>query len=135
MSVVYPHINTIAILVAAAAQFVLSWLWYMPGMPTGRIWMAEMGQTEAPAPSPKLALYYIGAVLTAWVIAMTYAWAKGAGLSDGITIGVFLSVPIIAMEVAGGLAMNGRSMAYILVQSGYALIGYAIMGAIIAVMP
>ena len=130
----YPHLNLVAILVAAAAQFALGWLWYMPGSPTGKRWMAEMGMTSQPAPSPKLALWLISAVLTAWVLAMTYGWAQGAGVGDGITIGLMLSLPVVATEVTDGLAMSGRSMAYILIQSGYWLVGYAIMGAIIGVM-
>lgn len=134
MSIAYPAINLIAILAAAVAQFVLGWLWYMPGSPTGKQWMAEMGMTSAPAPSPKMALWLVHAVIAAWVIAMVYGWAGGAGLPDGIKVGLILALPAVAMEIAGAMTMNGRSGAYVLIQSGYALIGYALMGAIIATM-
>ena len=96
--------------------------------------MAEMGMTSQPTPSPRMALWLVPSVLAAWVIAMTYGWAQGAGAGDGITIGLMLALPTVAVEIAGGLAMTGRSMAYILTQSGYALVGYALAGAIIGIM-
>ena len=127
-------ISLTAILAAAVAQFVLGWLWYMPGSPTGKRWMAEMGMTSAPAPSPMMALWLVHAVVAAWVIAMVYGWAGGAGVPDGIKLGVVLSLPAITMEIAGAMTMSKRSGAFVLIQSGYALIGYALMGAIIGGM-
>lgn len=133
MSVVYPHITLIAVLVAAVAQFVLGWIWYMPSV-FGNRWMTEHGIVQMPRPSPKLLLYLIGAVLTAWVVAMTYAWAGGNGLGDGLKIGAMLSIPMIATETAGGIAMARRSAQYILIQDGYSLVGFAMMGAIVAIL-
>lgn len=134
MSVVLPQVNLVAIAVAAVVQFILGWLWYMPSMPTGRLWMRESGMTTPPAPSPKLALWLVHALIAAWVIAVVYTWAGGGGLAAGICIGLILAVPAATMEIAGGMTMNSRSAGFIAVQAGFALVGYGLMGAIIGAL-
>lgn len=134
MSVAYPQIDLITILIAAVAQFALGWLWYMPGSPTGRIWMAGVGMTQPPAPSPKMGLWFVHAVVAAWLVAMVYAWAKGAGPVDGISVGLMVGLPGAVGAIVEGMTMSPRSGAFLAVQAGYALVGGALMGAVIGLL-
>ena len=126
-------INILAVVVAAIAQFVLGWVWYSPGV-FGKQWATAQGGKEPPPPSPKLALFLIGALIAAGVIATVYGWAGGDGLLDGLVVGVVLSLFLLIFHTLEGLVMGGRSMSYVLIQDGYTLVGYALMGTIIGVL-
>ena len=125
------QINGVAVVVAGIAQFVLGWVWYMPGV-FGRRWLSAQGMTAMPQPGPKLVLYLVGAIVTACVIAIVLSWAGGASIGAGVAVGVLLALPIVAMETTG--VVMGRPASYVLIQDGYALAGFALMGAIIGAL-
>ena len=135
MSFAYPEINAIAIIVAALAQFVLGFLWYSGMTPIGKRWTAEMGLGDMQGqPGAAMAIFPIGSIMAAWAVAMVYGWSGAAGAMDGIRVGWVVAVAVAAQALASGVASGKGSVALHVINVGYLVVGYALMGAIIGVI-
>ena len=75
MSFVYPHLNVIALLLAALAQFVIGFLWYSQMTPIGRAWLAEMdfGDRAEQRPGAEMLVFPLGSIVAAWAVSMVIA--------------------------------------------------------------
>lgn len=136
MSISYPDVNAIAIVIAAVAQFALGWLWYAPMTPTGKAWLAAMGRTRETMgrPGAEMAIFPIGSLLSAWAIAMVYAWAGGDGVADGILAAMTVAVAVVFQQLMQGVAMGTQSKTLAVINNAYIIVGYAVMGTIISVI-
>lgn len=125
-----PEINYIAVLLAALSAFVLGGIWY--SLLFGRKWMALTGQSEEVLKSGNPAVIFGGSfilnLIQSWVLAMfigpgDLGFATAAGLSVGLC------------WVATGLGVNylfeRRPLGLWLINGGYFVLQFAIMGAII----
>lgn len=131
MSFAYPDMNVVAVLVAALAQFVLGFAWYSNMTPVGQRWATEMGVTDMDGqPGVAMAIFPIGSILAAWVVAMVYGWSGADGVTDGILLGWVVGIAVAAQVVASGVATKA-SMALQAINVAYLVVGYAAMGAII----
>ena len=135
MSFTYPHISLVAILAAAAAQFVLGFVWYSSITPIGRRWNSEMGLGEMQGkPGMEMLIFPAGSILAAWAVAMVVGWSGGAGAMDGVRAGWVVAVAVAAQVLAQGVATNKRSIALSAINVGYLMVGYTCMGAIVGVL-
>lgn len=129
-----PEVNYLAILLAALSAFLLGGLWYSPVLFANR-WMALTGQSEERLKSGSMPLIFGGAFLlnliAAYVLAMFVGpldvqYAALAGLSVGFC------------WVATGLGVNylfeRRPLGLWLINAGYFVLQFTIMGAIIGAM-
>ena len=135
MSFAYPHVNLVAILVAAAVQFILGFVWYSGMTPIGKRWASEMGFEDTSAqPGIEMAIFPIGSIMAAWAVAMVYGWSGAAGPMDGVRAGWVVAFAVAAQVLASGVASGKGSFALHLINVGYLVAGYALMGAIIGAM-
>jgi hypothetical protein len=110
------HINYVAILVAAAANIVLGFLWYGPLF--GKAWIKEMGLSPDQKPAPGvmmrgMILMIVGSFLTAYVLAFSVeiwrpsTWSLGLdrpnwvyGHAAGFFTWIGFHVPVLFNSVA-----------------------------------
>jgi hypothetical protein len=131
-----PEINWIAVIVAAAASFLLGGLWYSPVM-FGKSWQREAGLTDEQLKQGNMArifgLSFVLALLAAWNFANflgprpSLALGLGAGASAGL------------LWVAGSFGINylfeRRSFKLFAINGGYHTVQFAIFGLVLSLMP
>ena len=124
------NLNWLAILVAALAAFMIGGLWYGPLL--GKAWMAEAGMTEERFKSANPLKVY-GLSLTAnLVAAFSLAMFIGAGdLKFGLFAGFMTGLTFVAMALGVTYLFEQRSLRLWLINSGYQVLLFTVMGAIL----
>ncbi|RLT43904.1 MAG: DUF1761 domain-containing protein [Chloroflexi bacterium] len=132
MSFAYPHINLIALLLAALAQFVIGFLWYSQMTPIGRMWMAEMhfGDREA-QPGAEMLIFPVSSIFVAWSTSMVIAWSGASGSAHGMLAAWVVALAVGMQTIASGVASGKSSSTLMAINVGYLAFGYGVMGAII----
>lgn len=122
------------VLAAAAASWVFGAIWYMA---LAKPWMAAAGVPVGPDGRPagaSAAPFILSAVMMVVVAGMLrHVLATGgvatigAGTVSGLGVGAFFITPWIAINNAYGM----RPVALTIIDGGYAILGCAIMGAVL----
>jgi hypothetical protein len=139
---IYININYLAFLVAAAASYILGWLWYGPLF--GKLWMRLNGTTEMKTHSGGMALTLIGGIiaslLMSWmlahsiVITMAYcAFIKHDGIPAGLMTAFMIWFGFIAPVTAGSIFYDKKPWSLWFLNNAYWLISLLIMGLILSV--
>ncbi len=132
MPFAYPHINLIALLIAALAQFVLGFLWYSQMTPVGRMWMHEMNFGDRQGqPGAEMAVFPIGSLFAAWAVCMVVAWSGATGAAHGMLAAWVVALAVGAQVISSGVASGQSSPTLLAINIGYLAVGYGIMGAIV----
>ncbi|MBT8080662.1 MAG: DUF1761 domain-containing protein [Gammaproteobacteria bacterium] len=125
-------INWIAVIAAALAAFALGAGWY--SMPLfGRTWMREIGLSEETAGSANMPLVFGTAFVLQFAAATALAASMPAtstwltGIQCGLVVGVFW----VASAFAITYLFEQRSMRLFMINAGYYIVLFAIMGAIL----
>ena len=127
-------INHVAVWVAGLAHFVLGAGWYTT---LAKAWVAGIGKTEAQimTEQPNTAIPMIIGFVVAVVIAYAIAWLLpklGAqSVSGGARTGATLALTLIATTLAMNYGFEARPISLWLINSGYMVVGMAVMGGII----
>ena len=121
----------LGVLVAAVLPFVLGALWYGPLF--GRIWMAASGVTPARVREANMARIFALAFLMALIQAILLRLLLGedAGFRDGVTTGLMVGLGWVATAIAVFHLFEHRPAAHFFVNAGYAVVSFAIMGAVL----
>jgi len=125
-------INPLAVALAALATFVIGGLWY--SLLFAKPWQRAAGVTDEQLKSgaPRI---FIGSFLLALVMAASLAAFIGAG---GLWFGVFAGLAAGLTWVAAALGINylfeRRSLLLWVINAGYNVIAFTVMGAIIGGM-
>lgn len=124
-------LNWLAILVAAIAAFVLGGIWYSPKL-FGTAWMQDVGLTEESAAESNMALIFGGA----FVLILIAAIFLGATISNsdwlgGLHTGLVVGVAWVATAYGVTYLFERRPLRLFLVNAGYNIVLFALMGAII----
>ena len=127
------QINWLAVLAAALSTFVVGGLWYSPVL-FGKVWLKANGFTEAQAQSFNKARAFGGAFLLALVMSANLAMFLAdptTTLLWGMTAGALAGVGWVAAGLAVVALFENRSWSYILVNGGYLIVSFVLMGAIL----
>ena len=124
----------LSVLIAAVAGYAFGALWYMslakPWIEASGIKCDENGRPEGGSPLPFI-LSAIAMILVAGMMRHTFALSGietlGKGLVSGLGIGLFFISPWIMINNAYGM----RPFKLTIIDSGYAVIGCGIMGAVL----
>ena len=132
----FAGINYLAVLLAAAAAWVLGAVWYMA---LATPWMAAAGITEEkiaesktrPGASLPFVFAFAACVIMAWVLAGIVGHLGQVTVRSGVISGLFCwaGFVITTMLVNNSFAMRSRKL--LLIDGGYWLVAMALMGAII----
>jgi hypothetical protein len=126
------HIHFPAVLLAALVGFVIGGLWYSPIL-FAKVWMQEAGLDEARVRSANVAKTFAIAFVCSLVMALNLAAFLGdkATLMFGLFAGLATGVGWVAMSLAVIYRFEQRSFRLWLINSGYQVLNYTAMGAIL----
>ena len=130
-------LNYWAILVAVVFNQALGAAWYS-GL--AKPWMADVGLTEEDAEAmkgtPRQWYPFVVAVVSAIVFTVSLALlvqGMGAeGAAEGLGLGLLAAVGFIFTSNAINYAFEGRSLRLFLINGGYPLISYSVIGILLA---
>lgn len=130
---VISNLNYLAIIVAALSTFVVGSLWYSSFL-FGKKWMELNGFTEESLKSGRsmpvvFGGSFIASLLAAFALAMFLGTAGTLGF--GIFAGFMIAVFWISTSRLNNLLFEQGNLTLFFIHSGYDLITYIIMGAII----
>lgn len=124
-------LNFLAIAVAAGTTFLLGGLWYSPIL-FATSWMREAGLTPEQTRRAKLAQVFGLSALAALVMAVNLALFIGAqGVAFGTFAGLATGLGWVAMSLGVIYLFEQRSLKLWLINSGYQVVAYTMMGAIL----
>ena len=127
--------NYWAVLVSAAAYWVLGGLWY--DLLFSKQWMAleKMSAEQASSANPvwiwPFILTFLLNLLIAFVLAQICIWRNANTAARGAAVGVFLWIGILGPVVYTTYMYEMRSMELFAINEFYSLVGLCMMGAIL----
>ena len=130
-------LNCWAIIVAVIFNQALGATWFSV---LAKPWMAEVGLTaediEAKKGTPRQWYPYALAVVCAFVftfgLALLVQGMGAEGAADGLGLGLLAAVGFIFTSNAINYAFEGRSMKLFVINGGYPLISYSVIGVMLA---
>ncbi|MGH7523911.1 MAG: DUF1761 domain-containing protein [Gemmatimonadales bacterium] len=134
-----PEVNYLAVLVAAIAAFILGWIWYSP-MLFAKPWSAEnptMMERHRTNPAPMgrlLAVAFVSGLLAAYAMGVLLIPQQHHSLAIGLKRGFASGVCLVATAFGASYSFEGRSMRHWLINAGYYVVQFTLMGAILGLM-
>ena len=129
-------INYVAAAVSAGVLMALGFAWYAPFL-FGKAWMAALGKTEeevrAAGPGPALVAALADAILTSLALAIVLQAAAITGTGGGLVAALALAIGFSGVSIISNGAFEGRPRPLVLVNLGYRLVGYPIVGIILSI--
>ncbi|MBV9102473.1 MAG: DUF1761 domain-containing protein [Candidatus Eremiobacteraeota bacterium] len=124
------RINHLAVWVAAIAYWIFGSIWY--GFIFGGAWLSLIGKT---VPSATVTTYIVS-----FILGLILAYATAVALSrrpedltvqQGISFALFMGIALYATQTLNQALYESRPIALWLIDAGYVVIGFAIIGAIV----
>ena len=125
--------NIVAVLVSALLAFVIGGLWYSPIL-FARAWMREAGLTEEQTRQANLARVFGLSAIANLVMAFNLAAFIGAKatLAFGLLAGLAAGLGWVSMSLGVIYLFEQRSLKLWLINSGYQVLAYTVMGGVLA---
>ena len=127
-----PHLNWLAVIVAALATFLIGGLWYSPAL-FGRAWMSANNLTQEDLKGSMARIFGLS-----FVLALLMSANLAAFLADpktdaawGATAGLLAGFGWVALGIATVALFERRSWKYILINGGYMTVSFTVMGLIL----
>ena len=128
------HVNYLAVLVAAIAEYALATVWY--AFLFGALWKKLTGIEEMKPSLGKMATVFVGALLTSYVllhsIVFGNAYVNMSGVSGGLMGGFFSWLGFIAPITMTSVIYEKRPWKLWALDNGFWLLSLLIMGAILS---
>jgi hypothetical protein len=134
-----PQVNYLAVLVAAAASFIVGGLWYS-SLLFVKPWMAEnrMSVDAWKAAPPSMARLYgtafFTALLAAFLMAVLLVTVNHHGLLSGLKRGFAAGLCWVATAFGSSYAFERKSLRHWAINAGYFVVQFTVMGAILGLM-
>jgi len=126
-------INYLAILVASISAFVVGSIWYAPFL-FGKIWQAETGLTDDDLKGGMAKTFGGSFVLTLIIsYGMAMFFEGDVGLHMGAMYGFMTGFFFVAASIGIIYLYEHKSLKLFLINAGYQILTYTIIGAIIGV--
>lgn len=128
------QINFLAVFVAALSSFLLGGLWYSPIL-FANAWMKENGFSEEDMKNASMGKIFGGSFVFALIISFNLAAFIGpeSDLAFGLFAGFAAGFGWVAMSFGITYLFERRSFKLFLINAGYQVVTYTIMGAILGV--
>lgn len=124
--------NYLAVIVSAIAYWVLGAVWYT--VLFGKQWMALeniSGPKEGASMVFPFVVTFLLDLLMAFVLAQLCTWRSANTASRGASLGVLMWIGFVATTMYTNYIYEMRPNALFLINSGYVLVGFILMGAIL----
>ncbi|MAT59197.1 MAG: hypothetical protein CMF23_14590 [Ignavibacteriae bacterium] len=128
------QLNYLAVFVSALTSFLIGGLWYSPVM-FSNAWMKENGFKEEDLKDANIAKIFGTSFVLALIIAFNLAAFIGSNsdLSFGLFAGFAAGFGWVAMSLGITYLFERKSFKLFLINAGYHIVTYTIMGGILAV--
>jgi hypothetical protein len=129
------YINHIAVLVCAVMSLVIGGLWWSP-MLFAKAWQKENGLTDEQLAGASMPKTFGLTFLLAWVMSYNLAFflgAPGTTWQWGIIAGLLAGVGWVAAMFVVIALFEQRSLKYILINCGYIIVYFAVIGFILGI--
>jgi hypothetical protein len=122
-------LNYWGVLAGAVAAFVVGAVWY--GV-LGKQWQEGLEKKiEGAGASPiQMIVSGITALVGITGIAYIYGLSNGAGIMDGLTAGLFVTIFFTMMPITNNYSWAGRKFKLTLIDTGHYIVSFAIGGAV-----
>lgn len=131
-----PDVNYLAVALAALSAFVLGGLWYSPMLFANK-WMALSGQSEEKLKSGNMGMIFGGAfvcaLISAFMLALLFE-GRVSEVQDAASAGFGIGLGIVAASLGLNYFFERRPLGLWLINGGYFVLQFTIMGAIIGAM-
>jgi hypothetical protein len=129
ITVNFEFINWLAVLAATVAVFVLGGFWYSPAI-FGRIGGVT---TERTGPARNMQAIFVVAYIFQWLAASLLAAVLGPNATTmyGLTVGVLVGSCFVTTSLGITDIFDNKPLKHLLVNGGYHITSFAIMGAIL----
>jgi len=127
-------VNYLAVLVCVAISMFLGYVWYSAPV-FGRAWMNLIGKTEADlkkGAGSAMGFAVVLAFLTSYIMSHIIDFAKAETISRGLTTGFWVWLGFVFTTVAMQNVFAQRPMKLTVINAGYHLVQFLIIGAILA---
>jgi len=131
-----PEINWIAVIAATIASFVIGGLWYSPLL-FARVWQREAGLTDEQIAGANIIRTFAGAFFLMLLAASMFAMFLGPdpsltfGAGAGFAAGLFW----VATSLGVNYLFEQRSLRLWLINGGYNVVTFTVIGTVLGVMP
>ena len=135
------NLNLLAVLVAAISTMVVGFVWYSPIL-FAKPWMREMGydpndkakvQEMQKSAGPAYLGSFIAGLVSAFILALFLHEMNAQSLGFGLLVGSHVWLGFVATVQLTGVLFMKQSMKLFAINTGYQLICYLVMGAILSV--
>ena len=123
-------INIIGIIAATVTSFVLGALWFMPRV-LGTFWMRENGfpDDDPGAPPQAYLAAFILMLIASYVLSLIIG--EDATIMEGLRVGLAVGAAFVAVGIGVLYLFERRSVTHFLVNAGYMIVAFTVMGTII----
>lgn len=127
-------LNYLVIFVAALSTFLIGGLWYSPLL-FAKAWMKENGFSEEDLKGGNMARIFGGAFILEFIMAFNLAafLSDSNDLTWGITAGALAGIGWVAAAMGVTYLFERKSIKLFLINAGYHMIAFILMGAIVGV--
>lgn len=131
----FSDINWLAVAVAVVSTFIIGSLWYGPLFQ--KPWMQATGMTKEKGAQGNMLLTFGGTAVLNLLVAIAIAMLIGphAGWHAGLHAGFFSALFFVATSLGVIYLFEQRSFRLWLINTGYQVVIFAVMGAIIGAWP
>lgn len=131
----FGDLNWLAVLVAGLAYFVIGALWYTDAL-MGRQYRAALGLDPEAKATPEvtpLVVNFVGWLVSAVVLGLITVAVGADSFADGLVLGLVVAIGLVVTQMLVTTGYEGRGNALFKVNAPYVIVGYAVMGVILAV--
>lgn len=130
----FGELNWLAVIVAGLAYYGLGAVWYTNAL-FGRQYRTALGldPEEQAQPNPTLlGVNLVGWLLASLALALVVVGIDADGLLDGIVVGLVAGIGMVATHQVVNAVYDGTNRALLKIHVPYTIIGFTLMGAILA---
>jgi len=124
-----------AVLMAAIVSVVIGMLWYSPAM-FGKQWLALMGKKKEDmkggSANKAYAISFVATLVAAYVLAHFVQYVGAVTVMDGIQLGFWVWLGFIGTVGVNDVIFGGKLMKLFGINTGFQLVSFAVMGAVLA---
>lgn len=130
----FGELNWLAVIVAGLAYYALGAVWYTNVL-FGRQYRTALGldPDEPGQPDPMLlGVNLVGWFLASLALALVVVGVDANSFVDGVVVGLVVSIGMVATHQVVNAMYDSRSSALVRIHVPYTIIGFVLMGAILA---
>ncbi len=131
ISAALQNLNWLAVIVAALSTFFIGGLWYSPAL-FEKGWLKANNFSREDLQSRNMPMVFGLSLLLSFIMALNLALFIGAeGTAFGTMAGFMTGLGWVSLAIGVIALFENRSLSYVLINCGYMVIAFTVMGAIL----